>query len=103
MKLNLIKEPRMYIIKEQGHKIEQFQYRSSIVFNSGGIDKNVSQGLRRPKEVFEQLVPIWGSQQLRRTKLRILKTNIKLVILNGCETWNVTKSINNYIRRIFNI
>ena len=55
---------------------------------------------------------VWASKQIRlKTKIRIFNSNVKSVLLYGCETWRTTKKMllriqtffNNCLRRIFNI
>nr|KAG5712637.1 hypothetical protein BaRGS_029692 [Batillaria attramentaria] len=55
---------------------------------------------------------IWASKVVSiRTKLRIFNSNVKSVLLYGCETWRTTKTmqqkiqtfLNTCLRRIFNI
>nr|KAG5702303.1 hypothetical protein BaRGS_002970 [Batillaria attramentaria] len=55
---------------------------------------------------------IWASKVVSiRTKLRIYNSNVKSVLLYGCETWRTTKTmqqkiqtfLNTCLRRIFNI
>nr|KAG5686925.1 hypothetical protein BaRGS_020734 [Batillaria attramentaria] len=55
---------------------------------------------------------IWTSKVVSiRTKLRIFNSNVKSVLLYGCETWRTTKTmqqkiqtfLNTCLRRIFNI
>nr|KAG5697797.1 hypothetical protein BaRGS_016059 [Batillaria attramentaria] len=54
----------------------------------------------------------WASKVVSiRTKLRIFNSNVKSVLLYGCETWRITKTmqqkiqtfLNTCLRRIFNI
>nr|KAG5701938.1 hypothetical protein BaRGS_034520 [Batillaria attramentaria] len=55
---------------------------------------------------------VWASKFVSiRTKLRIFNSNVKSVLLYGCETWRTTKTmqqkiqtfLNTCLRRIFNI
>nr|KAG5702554.1 hypothetical protein BaRGS_003714 [Batillaria attramentaria] len=55
---------------------------------------------------------IWASKVVSiRTKLRIFNSNVKSVLLYGCDTWRTTKTmqqkiqtfLNTCLRRIFNI
>nr|KAG5686274.1 hypothetical protein BaRGS_028877 [Batillaria attramentaria] len=55
---------------------------------------------------------VWASKVVSiRTKLRIFNSNVKSVLLYGCETWRTTKTmqqkiqtfLNTCLRRIFNI
>jgi hypothetical protein len=59
-----------------------------------------------------QLYRIWENKNIRmKTKLKIFNSNVKAVLLYGCETWKVTSSImqklqsfiNRCLRRILNV
>jgi hypothetical protein len=61
---------------------------------------------------FVQLCRIWKNKNIRmKTKLNIFNSNVKAVLLYGCETWKVTNSItqklqsfiNRCLRRILNV
>uniref|UniRef100_A0A8D9EGU9 Craniofacial development protein 2 n=1 Tax=Cacopsylla melanoneura TaxID=428564 RepID=A0A8D9EGU9_9HEMI len=93
-------------------KVESFQYLGSVVTTNGGADEDVTQRILKARRAFIQLNPIWKSAQLRRrTKLRIFQKNGKSILLYGCQTWKVTKTltgklqtfINSCLRRILNI
>ncbi|KAK7103284.1 hypothetical protein V1264_018214 [Littorina saxatilis] len=58
------------------------------------------------------LKKIWSSKEIsQRTKLRIFNSNVKSVLLYGCETWRTTETmlgkiqifVNTCLRRILNI
>ena len=64
------------------------------------------------RTVFRQLQAICKSRELsQRTKIRILKSNVKPVLLYGAETWRITKAtvtkvqtfINSFLRRILTV
>jgi hypothetical protein len=43
---------------------------------------------------FNQLQNVWKSSDISlRTKLRIFNSNVKSILLYGCETWQATKEI----------
>jgi hypothetical protein len=61
---------------------------------------------------FVQLYRIWKNKNIRlKTKLIIFNSNVKAILLYGCETWKVTSSItqklqsfiNRCLRRILNV
>jgi len=62
--------------------------------------------------VYDFSYTVWRSTAYsNNTKIRIFNTNVKSVLLYGCETWKLTKTtihqlqvlVNRYIRRIFKI
>ena len=112
MRINSTREEGIMVNGNTIEQVEQFQYLGSIVSKKGGTEEDVDQRIKKAKSVFAQLGPIWRSQQLRRrTKLRIFESNVKSVLLYGCQTWKTTSTvtrklqtfINNCLRRIFNI
>ena len=50
---------------------------------------------------FRTLRPVWLFYQLN-TKIRIFNTNIKPVLLFGCETWKTSQSLNNKLQVFIN-
>jgi hypothetical protein len=50
--------------------------------------------LSRANTAFVQLYSIWKNKQItQRTKLRTCETNVKAVLLYGCETWKITQTM----------
>lgn len=94
MRLNSRNQEALMVGEKEIERVEQFQYLGSIISTTGGTEEDVSQRIRKAKGAYAQLTPIWRSQQLKRgTKLRIFETNVKSVLLYGCQTWKVTKTI----------
>ena len=99
----------------EDHPIEdvvEFVYLGSNISTDGGADKDVQLRINKARHAFRTLRPVWLSSQLsRNTKIRIFNTNVKSVLLYGCETWKTTKSImdklqvfiNNCLRYILRI
>jgi hypothetical protein len=62
-----------------------------MVSQDGGANKDVSNRINKARGAFAQFEPIWASHQIhKRTKLRIFKSNVRNVLLYGCETWKTT-------------
>ena len=52
---------------------------------------------------FRTLRPVWLSSQLSiNTRIHIFNTNVKPVLLYGCETWKATQSLNNKLQVFIN-
>lgn len=89
-----------------GTKIEtvnEFCYLGSIIAESGGADADVESRIRKAKGAFALLNSVWKSSVLSRNlKLRIFNSNVKSVLLYGCETWKVTASLTNKIQVFIN-
>jgi hypothetical protein len=70
--------------------VTQFAYLGSITGNTGGTEADVTARIRKAKTAFSVLNKIWHSSAYStQTKLRIFNTNVKAVLLYGCETWKI--------------
>ena len=57
---------------------------------------DVKSRIQKARQAFEMLINIWKSPQISKNlKLKIYKSNVKSVLLYGCETWKTTKALNN--------
>lgn len=80
-------EESLRIGDENIERVGQFCYLGSMVSDQGGTNEDVKNRLGKAKGAFSQLMPIRRSSQLSlRVKLGPLETNVKSVLLNGCET-----------------
>jgi hypothetical protein len=77
-----------------------------------GTEENVASRIKKVTGVFVQLYPVWRNQNISKdVKIRIFNTDVKSVLLYGCETWKTTNRIkrrlqifiNKCLRRIMNI
>ena len=93
-------------------EVESFVYLGSVLDKEGGTDRDVAARIGKARGAFIMLKNIWASKGINtRTKLRIFNSNVKSVLLYGCETWRTTKKIlqriqtfiNTCLRRIYNI
>ena len=92
-------------------EVDSFIYLGSAVDRQGGTDRDVTARIGEARAAFVMLKNIWSSKEIRtRTKLRIFNSNVKSVLLYGCETWRTTKTMlqkiqtffNTFLRRIYN-
>ena len=90
----------------------QFAYLGSIIDNTGGTEANAMAHIWKAQIAFSALNKIWRSSVYSmQTKLCIFNTNVKAVLLYGCETWKNSKSItaklqffiNKWLRKILRI
>jgi hypothetical protein len=59
--------------------------------------------INKAKGAFAPLRPLWRSKEIsRNTKLRIFNTNVKSVLLYGCETWEITQTISHKLQSFVN-
>jgi hypothetical protein len=84
----------LYIQGETIERVTQFIYLGSIIDGTGGTEADVKIRIRKAQAAFSMLSKIWKSAAYSiQTKLRIFNTNIKAVLLYGCETWKNSRSI----------
>lgn len=103
IRLNSTNNTPLTINNETIERVDKFQYLGSIVNQQGGSDEDVDERIKKARGAFAQLMPIWRCKDLRtKTKLRIFETNVKSVLLYGCQTWRVTKIISKKIQTFIN-
>ena len=84
-------------------EVQDFIYLGSNISTNGGADKDVELRINKARHAFRTLRPVWLSSQLSiNTKIRIFNTNVKPVLLYGCETWKTTQSLNNKLQVFIN-
>jgi hypothetical protein len=68
--------------------------------------------IKKANGAFVQLYSVWRNHNISKgVKIQIFNTNVKSVLLYGCETWKTTNQItrrlqifiNKWLRRIMNI
>jgi hypothetical protein len=68
-------------------RVDRFTYLGNAVTKNGGTEEDVLNRISRANTAFVQLYSIWKNKQITQiTKLRIFETNVKAVLLYGCET-----------------
>nr|KAG5695363.1 hypothetical protein BaRGS_033576 [Batillaria attramentaria] len=112
MKINTTANTPVTVGGEFIREVESFVYLGSVVDGQGGTDRDVTARIGKARAAMVMLKNIWASKVVSiRTKLRIFNSNVKSVLLYGCETWRTTKTmqqkiqtfLNTCLRRIFNI
>ncbi|XP_039639813.1 uncharacterized protein LOC120548003 [Perca fluviatilis] len=94
MRLNTKTHQPITIEEQSLEDVVKFIYLGSNISTGGGADKDVELCISKARHAFKTHRPVWLSSQLsRNTKIRIFNTNVKSVLLYGCETWKTTKSI----------
>jgi hypothetical protein len=82
------------IHSETIERVTQFVYLGSIIDNTGGTEVDITTRIRKTQAALSTLNKIWHlTAYSTQTKLRIFNTNVKAVLLYGCETWKNSKSI----------
>jgi len=96
------KEP-LCIHNETIERVTQFTYLGSIIDNTGGTEEDIKDRIRKAQTAFSTLNKIWHSTRYsKQTKLRIFNTNVKAVLLYGCETWKNSKYITTKLQVFIN-
>ena len=104
-------EPIM-IDKHPLEDVEAFCYLGSNIDQDGGTTKEIKCRIGKAQAAFTTLGKFWKSKAISlNTKLRIFNSNVKSVLLYGCETWNASTMsvnriqvfINRCLRRILGI
>ena len=88
---------------EDTEDVEQFTYLGSVVSRDGGTDRDIKSRIGKAIAAFMTLRPIWTSQVISvKTKLQIFNTNLKSVLLYGCETWCIKKALTHKVQTFIN-
>lgn len=122
LKINIGKTKIMRIFTEnntpfhiggtQLEEVESFCYLGSIIDRHGGSSADISARVKKARQAFGMLTNVWKSSNIsQRTKFKIFNSNVKSVLLYGCETWNAASSdvqslqvfTNNCLRRLLKI
>ena len=79
---------------EFAEDVSTFTYLGSVIAKSGGAEEDVEARIKKAQTAFSMLNTVWRSQIIRRkTKLKIFNSNVKSVLLYGCETWLMTEKL----------
>jgi hypothetical protein len=98
MRINSDIEHSLSINGKDMEQVESFLYLGSLVTKGGGAKEDVKNRIRKANVAFVQLYPVWKDRNIsRKSKLRLFNSNVKSVLLYGCETWKVTKQITNQL------
>ena len=86
MKINTSVTP-ITVVGEDVKEVESFVYLGSVVDKKGGSDQDVKARVGKARGAFVLLKKIWGSTEISTgTKLGIFNSDVKSVLLYGCET-----------------
>ena len=95
MKMNATANLPVTVGGQPIREVESFVYLGSVVGEQRGTDRDVTARIGKARAAFVTLKNIWVSVGIsRRTKLRIFNSNVKSVLLYGCETWRTTQRCN---------
>jgi hypothetical protein len=57
--------------------------------------------VKKANGAFMELYPVWRNK-IVRTNLQLFNTNVKSVLLYGCETWKITKLVSTSLQMFVN-
>ena len=103
MMMNTIANTPVTVGGEPIREVNSFVYLGSVVDQHRGTARDVTSRIGKARAAFVILKNIWASGGISmRTKLRIFNTNVKSVLLYGCETWRTTQTMQQKIQTFFN-
>ena len=103
MKINTSVTTPITVVGEHVKEVESFVYLGSVVDKKGGTDQDVKARVGKARGAFVLLKKIWGSTEISTgTKLRIFNSNVKSMLLYGCETWRTTRALHQKIQCFVN-
>ena len=72
--------------------VKHFIYLGATVCETGGTNKDIRRRLSHARLAYNKLKSVWNNSQFgRKTKMKLLKSNVLSVLLYGSETWKMTK------------
>lgn len=84
-------------------EVENFKYLGSIVNKDGGAECDVKNRIQMAQAAFGMMQSVWRSKQLSESlKIRLFNSNVKSVLLSGCETWKVKKTLSSQLQVFIN-
>ena len=84
-------------------EVESFVYLRSVVGQQGGTDRDVTARIGKARAAIFMLKNTRASGGINmRTKLSILNSNVKSVLLYGWETWLTTQTMQQKIQTFVN-
>jgi hypothetical protein len=82
--------------------VTQFAYLWRIINNTGDTEADIMALIWKAQIAFSTLNKIWHSMAYStQTKLHIFNTNVKAVLLYGCETWKKFKMYNSQAASLY--
>ena len=75
-------------------QVEQFNYLGSMLTSDGRCETEIKRRIGIAKKSFKDLSNILANRKVSfATRKRILKPYVWSVLLYGCETWNISKDV----------
>ena len=85
-------------------EVGSFCYLGSVIDGKGGTEADIKARIGKARAAFTQLGKVWRATKIsKKTKLRLFNSNVKSVLLYGCETWKATlgtlKKVQTFVNR----
>ena len=105
LKTGTTTEEAIKLITTALEEVESFTYLGSVIDVKGGTEADITARIGKARSAFTQLQNIWRAKNIsQKIKVRLFNSNIKSVLLYGCETWKATagavKKVQTFINRI---
>ena len=96
------REPIM--VKNQAlEEVNTFTYLGSVVDEVGGTEADIKARISKARFAFISLGKVWKDRTIStKTKCRLFSSNVKSILLYGCETWKLTKTLLNKLQTFVN-
>jgi len=91
----------MYV--KQLEEVSTFTYLGSVVNELGGRGADIKARMSKARNAFVSLGKVWKYRSITtKTKCRLFNSNVKSMLLYGCETWKLTKAPLNKLQTFVN-
>ena len=93
-------------------EVDEFTYLGSIIDKKGGTEADIKARIGKARMAFTQLQKVWKASKVSvKLKIRLFNSNVKSVLMYGCETWKATSGmvkrvqtfVNRCLRKILKI
>ena len=103
MAINAVRPADFVVDGQTIESVTAYQYLGSNIAPDGGAKDDVRSRIAKARAAFASLKKLWRSSQIQRsTKIRIFNSNVKSVLLYGCETWLVSRVITRKLQTFIN-
>ncbi|RNL64605.1 hypothetical protein D7I40_24535, partial [Citrobacter sp. MH181794] len=87
----------------QVEDVEKLCYLGSLLCKDGGTEADIKSRIDKARQSYIALGNVWRSNHLSTPlKLRLFSSNVKPVLLYGCETWKVTDGTTKQLQTFIN-
>ena len=83
--------------------VESFTYLGRKIDGQGGTEADVRTRIGKARTAFANRNNVWKASKISiSTKIRLFNSNVKSVLLYGCETWKTTEGVINKLQLFVN-